>query len=921
MSAFVALLLLTAGDAPDYARDVQPILTAHCAGCHNADDAANGFRADAFAHVIEPVDDEFALVNGPTLLPGRGAESRIVRLMTGEDQPRMPPEDDADAVSPEEIAVVRAWIDAGALNSAEELPRSLNVPSLPPASSDGGITSLAAAGDVIYEGRFGRVSARRGDNVLWTFDDVPGKVNDLTVTADAKFVLAASGVGGLRGEVVVLSVTDGSEVQRITGHDDTLYAVAAAGDVVATAGYDRTIRLWSLRSGELVAEMPGHNGAVFDLAFSPDGTLLASASADETVKLWNVATATRVDTFSQPEGEVTAVAFSGEGRSVVAGSADNRVRRWSLGGTADRPDNRLELTRFVHEESVTALDVTGELLVTASSDGTVKFWDAADVSLVEVWPGQPDVVSTLAVVEDSVLVGRLDGSTESRPLPAVRGSAVADSRDVATTFVEDRAQTAGEESEPNGDIAAAQPLSIPASVTAAIGSPGDVDFYAFDAKAGEQWVIETSAARPSLGDAAAPTDTVIEVLTESGERIERVRLQAVRDSYFTFRGKNSTQTDDFRVFNWREMELGDMLYAGGEVSRLWLYPNGPDAGFYMFPGQGLGNRQTLYDTTAVSHALGEPAYVVRPLPKGYEPPPNGLPIFPVYYRNDDESSQRLGTDSQLSFTPPEDGRYVVRVEDARGHGSDGHTYILKVRPRRPSFAAEVRGVTDKPFVAGTGREWEVWLTREDGFAGEVNVSLDNLPAGFSAPETITVEPDQKVARFSVVADADAKTAAEDVAKAVTLTATGETEDGRTVRREVPVTCEFKISEETPKATFVIDAPVVDGHPTVDIRPGETVSLVVRSDRAELGYVIEFGKEDSGRNLPWGVYVDNIGLNGLMLMEQETEREFFITASPVAVPQERWFHLRATNIQDGVTTKAVRVRVLPADQTVAGTSND
>jgi hypothetical protein len=57
-------------------------------------------------------------------------------------------------------------------------------------------------------------------------------------------------------------------------------------------------------------------------------------------------------------------------------------------------------------------------------------------------------------------------------------------------------------------------------------------------------------------------------------------------------------------------------------------------------------------------------------------------------------------------------------------------------------------------------------------------------------------------------------------------------------------------------------------------------------------------------------VDNIGLNGLLIVEGQIEREFFITASPIAKPGTRRFHLRATADGGQVSLPAV-LRVLPA----------
>ena len=123
--------------------------------------------------------------------------------------------------------------------------------------------------------------------------------------------------------------------------------------------------------------------------------------------------------------------------------------------------------------------------------------------------------------------------------------------------------------------------------------------------AGQQWVMEIKAAADK-----SPLDSQIAVLDHEGKPVPRVLLQAVRDSYFTFRGKDSTENGDFRIQNWEEMQIGQLLYCNGEVVRLYHYPRGPDSGFNVFPN--FGKRQTLFDTTPMAHALNEPCYIVEP---------------------------------------------------------------------------------------------------------------------------------------------------------------------------------------------------------------------------------------------------------------------------------------------------------------------
>jgi hypothetical protein len=920
------------GSAPDYATRVDPIFKNYCTGCHNDEDREGKFSLESYASL------QRGTAHGPALLPGDAKGSRIVRVLTGAARPTMPPKDEPRPGA-DEVALLEAWIKSGARGPQGQTPDRLTliVPKIPAhakvrpvvamdATHDGRWLAVARGAEVgLYGGHAPRASSP--DRTLGHF---PGKVTALHFTNDGERLVTASGVAGLGGVAAIWNVADGALVRRFEGHRDILYdaELSADGKWLATCSYDKTIELWDAISGKPLRTLEGHTGAVYDVAFSPDSRFLVSASADDTCKVWRVLDGQRMDTLPQPLKAEYTCTFSPDGRSIVAAGADNNIRVWRFVSFEKPEINPMVTARFAHEGAITRLAFTrdGTKLASLAEDRTIKLWRTSDYSELQLWENQPDIATALALAPDdsSFEVGRMDGSLASYAIPVAEPVEFPSVQAGAKPVEMPGTGPINEESEqePNNVPGQANRLTLPARVTGAIDGGAaarpDSDFFRFSAQAGQQWVFDVNATRSK-----SKLDSYLEVLDGQGRRVPRVLLQAVRDSYFTFRGKNDSETDDFRVFNWNEMRINDYLYANGEVVKFWLYPRGPDSGFVAYPGQ--GKRWGYFDTTPLTHALNESCYIVSPHPPGTKLVPNGLPVFDLYYENDDDAHRELGSDSRLFFTAPASGEYLVKVKDVRGFQGPEFRYTLTVRQRRPDFQVKLSG-TDPAVGVGGAKEFKASAQRIDGFEGPIRVDIAGVPPGFRVTTPLVIEAGQLEALGVIEAEAGTNPPPATAAKASKVVATARVGD-RDVTHTVNNLGTIRLAS-APKLRVTI-GPAEGGPRPINasgqeplefaIEPGQTITLTVKIERNGYNGQVPFGKEGAGRNLPFGVIVDNLGLNGLLVLENQQERVFFVTADGSTPEQVRPFHL-TTTAEGGQSSRSIILRVqkprLEADQAAA-----
>jgi hypothetical protein len=296
-------------------------------------------------------------------------------------------------------------------------------------------------------------------------------------------------------------------------------------------------------------------------------------------------------------------------------------------------------------------------------------------------------------------------------------------------------------------------------------------------------------------------------------------------------------------------------------------------------------------------------YIVEPYAPGTRLADNGLPVFPVYYSNDDDACRKLGRDSRLTFTAPADGDYLVRVSDTRGYSGPEFKYSLTVRRPKPDFAVSLNPRLFK-VPAGGGERLIVSLDRIDDFEGEVRVEFSGVPKGYHLTSPLVIEQGHLEARGTINADPDAKPAGAEAWKALKVAAVANIAGHEVVKRVAPP--EVALLPPPRLVARLRPDPPGDsaGSPeAIVIEPGQSVTALLQIERR--GYTGELRFEVE--NLPHGVIVDNIGLNGIMVRAGENERQVYLTAAKWVRPTERLIHAVADR-EGAQTSRPISLRV-------------
>ncbi|MHC5775152.1 WD40 domain-containing protein [Nostoc sp.] len=193
--------------------------------------------------------------------------------------------------------------------------------------------------------------------------------------------------------IKIWDVSTGQLLKSLTGDCTAVSSVAYSpnGQQLASAGYDKTIKIWDVSSGKLLKSLTGHRGWVNSVAYSPNRQQLASAGYDKTIKIWDVSTGQLLKTLTGHRVWVNSVTYSPNGQQ-LASAGNKTIKIWdvSSGKLLKSLTGHCDLVRSV------AYSPNGQQLASASDDKTIKIWDVSSGKLLKSLTGHCDLVNSVA---------------------------------------------------------------------------------------------------------------------------------------------------------------------------------------------------------------------------------------------------------------------------------------------------------------------------------------------------------------------------------------------------------------------------------------------------------------------------------------------------------------------------------------------
>jgi WD40 repeat protein len=405
-----------------YEKDIEPILVNKCAFCHTGAIKEGKFDLTSYDTMMRGGK------RGPAIIPGKSGESFLFKISKKEVRPYMPPRSEA-ALSPQELALIKLWIDQGAkpptgtrqaVKIVVKAPPALVTPVLGVAIRPDKTAVAAGRGNQIhlYDAVKGGLSKTLLDKAVVGPDKKPVQAAHLSLveaiaySPDGKWLASGS-----FQEVKLWDAQTGELKRTLTGFSERVVALAFSGNgkILATGGgaptQDGELKLFDVESGKLLHDIKNnvHSDTVFSVAFSPDDKTIVSGGADKFVKTFEVASGKFLKSFEGHTHHVMGVGWSSDGKLLASAGADNVVKLWDY----EKGEQVRTINAATKQLTALVFQAKKNEFLTTSGDAQVRMWNVNGNNVRNFNAGS-DFLYCVAVSADGALVaaGAQDGSVK-----------------------------------------------------------------------------------------------------------------------------------------------------------------------------------------------------------------------------------------------------------------------------------------------------------------------------------------------------------------------------------------------------------------------------------------------------------------------------------------------------------------------------
>jgi WD40 repeat protein len=395
-AALLSVSPLFAADKTNYQDHVLPIFRDSCLNCHNPDKKKAGLDLSTYSTAIA------GSTNGAVLNSGDPDGSMLYKAVTHAEEPTMPPK--KDKLPEKELAVIKAWIAGGLLETANgkavvsAKPKidmtvsagSLKKPDGPPLMPKDLLPEPVIRSDrqwavsCMATSPWSPVVAIGGQHQILLFNSssldllgvVPytdGAPQVVQFSKSGRVLLIGGGVAGKSGKVALWDLSTGAKLTDVGEEFDSVLAADISPDQasVALGGPTKAFKIYSTRDGALMHVTKKHTDWVTACAYSGDGVLLASADRAGGLFVWEAKNGNEFYNLAGHKAGVTSVAFRDDSNFLASASEDGTVKLW------DMQSGKEAKTWPAHAGGVLSVAFTHDgRLVTAGRDKMVKIWTA-----------------------------------------------------------------------------------------------------------------------------------------------------------------------------------------------------------------------------------------------------------------------------------------------------------------------------------------------------------------------------------------------------------------------------------------------------------------------------------------------------------------------------------------------------------------